>query len=415
MILIHNHQEGVESTHSSFLIDSGRTRPHFPMLAARTIHVYLVALNLLVYQAVRQTLGMLIVPMSAELGYSISEKGWLLAAPSCGAVFTQLIGGQVTCFLGAKQAVICAFAGLALTALLPLCCSIGLGAALALQVLIGVLYGPMFPANSVLLSRWTSGAEERGFAAAQGELAISLASLGIPYLTGKLEETLGWRCRSILPHMATLDSHTRHLPCFPIYQRISERGQVFSHSYSSPCATPPRFYTFSTHMILCRACLQLIGIASAAAGVSWALLAANTPSRCWYIGDAEIELLALAPAPTASSAAIKPSSLPPSLPPSLPGSPTAVKSHLGAQSYFGAPVESAMGASRVLAHPAVLALFFVHAAYNLGTLTIYSWSPSYYAEVCVHLEKLPRNECWPPHSARRVRLTARRPPPTPPE
>ena len=407
------------------------------MLAARTIHVYLVALNLLVYQAVRQTLGMLIVPMSAELGYSISEKGWLLAAPSCGAVFTQLIGGQVTCFLGAKQAVICAFAGLALTALLPLCCSIGLGAALALQVLIGVLYGPMFPANSVLLSRWTSGAEERGFAAAQGELAISLASLGIPYLTGKLEETLGWRCRSILPHMATLDSHTRHLPCFPIYQRICLLREAKSshtrilpqmphfhflihfHPHDSLQGLSPThgplFNTFSTHMILCRACLQLIGIASAAAGVSWALLAANTPSRCWYIGDAEIELLALAPPPTASSAAIKPSSLPPSLPPSLPGSPTAVKSHLGAQSYFGAPVESAMGASRVLAHPAVLALFFVHAAYNLGTLTIYSWSPSYYAEVCVHLEKLPRNECWPPHSARRVRLTARRPPPTPPE
>ena len=61
--------------------------------SAMAVHVYLIAANLFFYQAIRQALGFLVVAMSAEYGFTHAQKGWLLAAPSVGAICTQLLGG----------------------------------------------------------------------------------------------------------------------------------------------------------------------------------------------------------------------------------------------------------------------------------------------------------------------------------
>ena len=155
----------------------------------------------------------------------------------------------------------------------------------------------MFP-RLVLLSRWLTPAD-RGPASAQGEIAMSIASMGAPLLIASLETYAGWRAG---------------------------------------------FYATGS------VCLLYVGF-------GWLRLAASRPSDCAYITKEELALLSASsgekpPIKTAKGAAVAPDATP-----------------------TGAP------ASKVLLHPATLALFACHMAYNLTTLSINSWMPTYYAEV----------------------------------
>lgn len=268
-------------------------------MSARSIHAILVAINLFWYQACRQTLGVLTVAMGQELGLSTKEKGWLIAAPSVGNIITQMFGSRVESALGARATIACAVLGLAIGCLLvPIACTASLKLGLLVLAAQGFVFGPMFPAHSVLLSRWLTPAD-RGPASAQGEIAMSIASMGAPLLIASLETYAGWRAG---------------------------------------------FYATGS------VCLLYVGF-------GWLRLAASRPSDCAYITKEELALLSASsgekpPIKTAKGAAVAPDATP-----------------------TGAP------ASKVLLHPATLALFACHMAYNLTTLSINSWMPTYYAEV----------------------------------
>ena len=263
------------------------------MVAARTIVASLIAGDLFFYQLIRQAASLLIVPMSIELGYTQAEKGRLLAAPSLGAIATQAVGGAISSRLGARLTVMLSLTGMAVCCmLLPAACTLSFSAGVAVLGLNGLAYGPMFPTNAVLLSRWMLPSE-RGWASTQSELAISIASTFAPLLVTTIEPLVGWR-----------------------------------------------------------ACFWCIGLACLLYAVVWMVLAASSPSQCWFASKTELALLSGIAGSTPTTDATSPP-------------PTTVRS------------------SQVLLHPSILVLFLVHGVYNLGTLSINSWMPTYYAEVLV--------------------------------
>lgn len=112
------------------------------MSTARHTHALLVAINLFWYQAIRQTVGVLSVSMSAELGYGTREKGWLIAAPSVGNIITQMLGGRVEQAIGARVTIAIALAGLAAGCLLlPVACTSSLNIGLLLLSAQGFIFG----------------------------------------------------------------------------------------------------------------------------------------------------------------------------------------------------------------------------------------------------------------------------------
>ena len=288
------------------------------MMPARRIHALLVAANLFWYQAIRQTVGVLAVAMGHELHYSANEKGWLIAAPSVGNIITQLVGGRVEQAIGARATVTVAVTGLACGCLLvPVVFPTSLQLGLLVLAVQGFFFGPMFPAHSVMLSRWTLPSE-RGWASAQGELAISLASMGAPLLAATLESTAGWRAG---------------------------------------------FYVVGA------ACVLYILLV-------WLRLAYSSPGECPYITTEELTLLGgggtNAKAGGTSSGKSSPST---------PRRSARLKAAASADGDGQADISAPTPASRILLHPAIVALFSCHCVYNLTTLSINSWTPSYYADV----------------------------------
>jgi sugar phosphate permease len=290
-----NHSANVPRSHAnlpSFL--TSKSLLH--MMTARKTHALLVACNLFWYQAIRQTVGVLTVAMGLELGLGTKEKGWLIAAPSVGNILTQMFGSHVERAIGARATIACAVLGLGVGCLLvPVACTASLRIGLVVLAVQGFVFGPMFPAHSILLSRWLTPAD-RGPASAQGEIAMSIASMGAPLLIASLETVAGWRAG---------------------------------------------FYATGTVCVL-YVCFV------------WLRLASSRPSECKYISKEELSMLesTTGQAPAAARAA-------------------ASKKAASADAGSGEAAPAA-----VLTHPAILALFACHMAYNLTTLSINSWAPS---------------------------------------
>ena len=101
--------------------------------------MFLVAGDLFIYQAVRQATSFLAVPMSVELNYSKREVGWLLAAPSIGAIVTQVAGGRICSFFDVRWTVLLSLVGMAVCcSLLPVACSHSISAAAAVLCINGL-------------------------------------------------------------------------------------------------------------------------------------------------------------------------------------------------------------------------------------------------------------------------------------
>jgi sugar phosphate permease len=307
-----------------------------PGLQARHLHALLIAANLFWYQAIRQCVGLLVVSMGAEFSYTTHQKGRLIAAPSVGNIITQMVGGMVEAQIGARATVGAAIAALAAgCTLLPLAASSSFSLAFLLLAAQGFFFGPMFPANSLVLSRWLNPSE-RGWAMAQGELAISLASMGVPLLIASIESGLGWRAG---------------------------------------------FYTTGF------GCTAYLAI--------WLMLAANRPSECTYLSPEEAKVIREgqrgpdaypvgesndAEAPPASAGGKKPIDADTSSDSVIPAAVQAQveEATAAARIVKDSPQPSA---TRILSHPAIVALYIVHMVYNLTTLSINSWMPTYYADV----------------------------------
>jgi sugar phosphate permease len=303
----------------------------FNNVNVRTLHAVLVASNLFWYQAIRQTVAVLSVFMCQEFpAMDTSQQAKLMAAPSVGNILTQAIGGLLLTWLpgGTKTAIAIGLIGLASgCTLLPLALgsnsntnsgssapgSFPLGAAFGLLTLQGFLFGPMFPSHSVLLSKWLPP-NERGSAMAYGEIAMSIASMGVPLIVTSIAE----------------------YTAKPVVTAVAAATEA-----SSTVIAGWRNGFYVTGM----ACFGYL--------IAWIVLGRNEPESCSYISKKELDLI----------------------------HSVQEKSVVKGKSNNRDDRDSKTSWNKILLHPSVLSLFFVHMVYNFVVLSINSWMPTYYNDV----------------------------------
>jgi len=216
-------------------------------LAARDVVVLLIFGCRLVQTVLRMAIGALVVYICEEYGCSPAGKAWLLSAHAFGYCTTQVLGGLLADRLGGKPiiTVSLAMAGLALAGTPPAAAALGLQGLAALQVVMGVALGPLFPASMQILARWLPPGE-RAFASTMLDTGITAGSLVAVPLSGLLSVSLGWQ-----------------------------------------------------------AALAAFGLAALGYGLLWALCAAERPERCSYCGDEEraflVDALPLAQKPSTAT------------------------------------------------------------------------------------------------------------------
>jgi ACS family sodium-dependent inorganic phosphate cotransporter len=119
--------------------------------------------------------------------------------------------------------------------------------------------------------------------------------------------------------------------------------------------------TFLVEAVGWRHTYHIVGCVSGIFVAIWALLAAASPSECWFIG-AEEQTFLEENVPQRRCKA---------------GASSAEEGALKAPRFeriFGIPVAIAF-------HPGVWAVFFAHMAFNFGAYYLTNWSPTYYKEV----------------------------------
>jgi len=248
----------------------------------------------------RNALSPLLVFMTAELDITTVQKGSLLSAIAAGYFFTQVPGGRLADLLGAKNVMT---VSLLLSAL---CClavpmsvdTFGMSGLWCVMALMGAVQGPLFPTSTVYLSKWmpkkvAGGTDEKAWGTSMLDIGISLGALLVIPVVNSLAGVLGWRLA-----------------------------------------------------------YQLVGAASVAFVGLWQLLAAEEPSRCFYISEAELKFLQA----------------------NIPRSNGKSSESDGSSGLLGMPPAVAL-------HPGLWAVFFAHIAFNYGAYYLTNWSPTYYSEV----------------------------------
>ncbi len=294
----------------------------------RTLHAILVASNLFWYQATRQTVAVLSVFMCKEFTLmDKSQQAQLIAAPSVGNMVTQAFGGLLLRYLpgGTKTAISIALIGLATgCTMLPFALDFSnsraspsttifpLGLAFTLLSMQGFLFGPMFPAHTVLLSKWLPP-NERGSAMAYGEIAMSIASMGVPLFVTLLSE----------------------YTAKPAADATSKIVAGWRNGF------------------------YVTGLACFGYMLTWNVLGRNDPDSCSYISKQELALL--------HSVQEK----------SIPRKETSEKD----EGMKDSNMNVSLPWQRILFHPSILTLFFVHMVYNFVILSINSWTPTYYNDI----------------------------------
>jgi len=309
---------------------------------ARTLHAVLVAINLFWYQAIRQTVAVMSVFMCIEFadrGMDTSQQAQLIAAPSVGNIFTQAIGGSIIQWLpgGTKTAIAIALAGLAAgCTLLPASISIAtqssssplLRKAFVLLATQGMLFGAMFPSHSVLLSKWLPP-NERGSAMAYGEIAMSIASMGVPLVVTSIAEYTAKPSAAILGKESAAAAAT------------------------TIAGWRNGFYVTGI------ACFVYLGV--------WLVLGRSEPESCSYISKKELDLIQSMQTKSSTSASTS----------------TNTQTTGASNNPESGDKEdtTSLPWQKILLHPSILSLFLVHMLYNFVTLSVNSWMPTYYNDV----------------------------------
>jgi MFS family permease len=205
-------------------------------MKARTSMCLLLAGCRFFQQNMRNTLANVVV----QMGVTPTEKGALLSKIALGYLLTQVPGGALANWMGTKNVITCTML------LSALCCLIlptafdsfgmdGLGFVLFLM---GCVQGPLFPVSSVFLAAWCPKSrpgepDEKAWATSMLDVGISLGTLFNGPIIISVAESFGW--------------------------------QTAYHA---------------------------TGVGSALFVVVWWLLAAESPSNCWYISAEEKSFLA---------------------------------------------------------------------------------------------------------------------------
>ncbi|CAE7611502.1 PHT4 [Symbiodinium natans] len=148
----------------------------------------------------RNALSPLLVFMAAELDLTTSQKGNLLSAIAAGYFFTQVPGGVLADWLGAKNVMTAALTLSALCCLLlPVVVdSLGLSGLWGVMAVMGAVQGPLFPTSTVYLSKWMpkaapGGSDEKAWGTGMLDIGTSLGALLVIPAANSLAGTFGWR------------------------------------------------------------------------------------------------------------------------------------------------------------------------------------------------------------------------------
>lgn len=379
-------------------------------LEARTIHAVLVAMNLFWYQALRQTVAILSVLMCVEFNggsnggdatttttnykMDTTQQGQLIAAPSVGNILTQALGGSIIQLLqhlqfgGNKTAISIALFGLAcgctfLPSTIPASQlfsstntktnsplpttgppqKLPLQKALLLLTIQGVLFGPMFPAHAVLLSKWIPS-HERGAAMAYSEIAISLASMIVPILVTSIANTYSYKQTSRIA--SNWDSNNNN-------NNNSEKEDTITHTTQTVTRIIPGW----------RLGFRITGVVSFGyLVIGWLVFGRNEPKDCSYITKNELDYLTKEIKTTTMTTNKKQQ-------PIVSKKTDATKDSSIAHATTDATEKPATTLSntttlQLLCNKAIVTLYAVHMIYNFVTLSINSWMTTYYNDV-LHL------------------------------
>jgi len=168
--------------------DCGDRRP-----CARYLMVLLVFGCRLVQTVLRMAMGALVVYVCEEYACTASSKGWILSAHAFGYCTTQVIGGVWADRAGGRSVAgaALALAGLAIAATPLAAATMGLWGIAAMQVVMGVAMGPLFPATMQVLAKWLPPSE-RPFASTALDSGITVGSLVAVPVSGFLAVHFSW-------------------------------------------------------------------------------------------------------------------------------------------------------------------------------------------------------------------------------
>lgn len=311
---------------SSSVPEGGRLR--FVELAARllptarAVQCYLLLGTRLFQQSMRNALAPLLVFMSGEFQVGTAQKGALLSAIAAGYFFTQVPGGALADKLGAKNVVTSALTLSALCCLaIPVSCdTFGVGGLWVMMAVMGAVQGPLFPTSTVFLSKWmprstASGGDEKAWGTSMLDIGISVGSLVIIPTANSLADNFGWR-----------------------------------------------------------GAYQAIGLLSLGFAVLWQILAAEEPSRCRFISQAELQFLSENVPKAGRQNEEKRTSGGGGGDGSKVSDRTPSCATAENPGWLGIPL-------RLAFHPGLWAIFVAHMAFNFGAYYMTNWNPTYYAEV----------------------------------
>lgn len=121
---------------------------------SRPAFIFLCSLAIGICYADRANIADAIIPMSQELGWSVSQQGVLLSSFFVGYGMTQIIGGKMADRGGGKALLAGSVLVWSLATLAtPTFARAGLGTMIAARILLGAGEGPAFPAVHAMISR----------------------------------------------------------------------------------------------------------------------------------------------------------------------------------------------------------------------------------------------------------------------
>jgi len=169
----------------------------------RRYHVVLLSfLAVFICYIDRVNISVAIIPMAADLGWSMQTQGLVLSSFFVGYLLLQVVGGQLADRFGGKAVLA---AGVLLwslfTILTPPAAMLGLGVLIATRILMGMGEAVTFPSIYSLYSRWVPLTER--------SRAVGLANSGIPLgtvfalvVTPYVVQAFGWEWAFYLFGMA---------------------------------------------------------------------------------------------------------------------------------------------------------------------------------------------------------------------
>jgi len=141
----------------------------------------------------RSAAGLLVVPMSEELGWTLDERGHVLSAFFSGYICTQIFGGLLAQRLGPRLVLGTAILLWSLaTMIIPEAAVKSPQALFMALCTMGMMQGPIMPSMTALLSRWIPPTE-RARAISLTGVGVASGSLSAYYFAPLLAVVLGWR------------------------------------------------------------------------------------------------------------------------------------------------------------------------------------------------------------------------------